>query len=151
MDVRFATPYYRNGKIWCWLSNTGHWPDTGGAVPGGFSASATSVEQEGLRLPPVKLFKHGALDPEIYAIITSNIRVADQRIGDVRAQASALLVGADRLTALLDRYGDATVAAAIAEIRTRAATQMRAMIALIPEGPYPPAPSSTATASSTSP
>ena len=118
MDVRFATPFWRNGKIWCWLSNTGHWPDTGGAVPGGFSASATSSEQEGLRLPPVKLFKRGALDPEIYAIITSNIRVADQRIGDVRAQHAALLVGADRLTALLDRYGDATVAAAIAEIRT---------------------------------
>ncbi len=136
MDVRFATPYYRSGKLFCWLSNTGHWPDTGGAVPGGFSASATSAEQEGLRLPPVKLFKQGRLDPEIYAIITSNIRVADQRIGDVRAQAAALLVGSSRLTALLDRYGDATVTEAIAEIRTRAATQMRAMIALIPEGTY---------------
>jgi N-methylhydantoinase B len=136
MDVRFATPYYRNGKIYCWLSNTGHWPDTGGMVPGGFSASAISAEQEGLRLPPVKLFKRGTLDPEIYAIITSNIRVADQRIGDVKAQSSALLVGADRLTALLDRYGDATVEQAIAEIRTRARTQMRAMIALIPDGTY---------------
>ena len=77
MDVRFATPYYRDGKIWCWLSNTGHWPDTGGMVPGGFSASAISVRAGGLRLPPVKLFKRGAIDPEIYAIITSNIRVAE--------------------------------------------------------------------------
>jgi N-methylhydantoinase B len=136
MDVRFATPYYRSGKLWWWLSNTGHWPDTGGAVPGGFSASATSVEQEGLRLPPVKLFKKGVLDTEIYSIITSNIRIADQRIGDVRAQASALLVGAERLTALLDRYGDETVAQAIAEIRIRAATQMRTLLALIPEGTY---------------
>ena len=136
MDVRFATPFYRSDKIWCWLSNTGHWPDTGGAVPGGFSASATSSEQEGLRLPPVKLFKRGTLDPEIYAIITSNIRVADQRIGDVKAQASALLVGAERLAALLDRYGDATVEAAVAEIRARAAAQMRAMIAMIPDGTY---------------
>ena len=50
MDVRFARPFYRDGEIFCWLSNTGHWPDTGGAVPGGFSASATAVEQEGLRL-----------------------------------------------------------------------------------------------------
>jgi N-methylhydantoinase B len=136
MDVRFATPYHRSGKLWCWLSNTGHWPDIGGMVPGGFSASAIAVEQEGLRLPPVKLFKKGVLDPEIYSIITSNIRVADARIGDVKAQASALLVGAERLTALLDRYGDATVAAAITEIRARAAAQMRAMIAEIPEGAY---------------
>ena len=49
MDVKMVTPFYYRGKRWCWLSNTGHWPDIGGAVPGGFSASATSVEQEGLR------------------------------------------------------------------------------------------------------
>ncbi len=136
MDVRFARPFYRQGRLWCWLSNTGHWPDTGGAVPGGFSASATSVEQEGLRLPPVRLFKQGVLDPEIYGIICSNIRVAEQRIGDVKAQAAALQVGADRLTRLLDRYGDATVTEAIAELRARAADQMRAHIRDIPEGRY---------------
>jgi N-methylhydantoinase B len=136
MDVRFAMPVWRNGAIFCWLSNTGHWPDTGGAVPGGFSASATSAEQEGLRLPPVKLFKKGELDTEIYQIICSNIRVSEQRIGDVKAQASALLIGAERLAALLDRYGDATVTAAIAEMRRLAARQMRAMIDLIPPGTY---------------
>ena len=136
MDVRFAMPVYRDGAIFCWLSNTGHWPDIGGAVPGGFSASATAVEQEGLRLPPVKLFKKGVLDPEIYAIITSNIRVADQRIGDIRAQAAALTVGQDRLFAILDRYGDDTVTTAIAELRARAADQMRTHIAAIPDGTY---------------
>ena len=136
MDVRFAMPFWRNGEIYCWLSNTGHWPDTGGAVPGGFSASAISAEQEGLRLPPVKLFKRGQMDREIYQIICSNIRVAEQRIGDVQAQASALLVGAERLTGLLDRYGDATVTLAIAEMRALAARQMRANVALIPEGSY---------------
>src|SRR5690606_29271408 len=122
------------GKIFCWLSNTGHWPDIGGAVPGGFSASATAVEQEGLRLPPVKLFKAGRLDPEIHAIICSNIRVADQRIGDIKAQAAALLVGRERLAEILDRYGDDTVTAAIGELRSRAAAQRRAEIARIPDG-----------------
>lgn len=134
MDVRFAMPVYREGQIFCWLSNTGHWPDTGGAVPGGFSASATSAEQEGLRIPPVKLFKAGVLDAEIYQIICSNIRVPEQRIGDVKAQASALLVGAERLRLLLDRYGDATITGAISRMRDLAARQMRAMIATIPEG-----------------
>ncbi|MCO4843757.1 hydantoinase B/oxoprolinase family protein [Planktomarina temperata] len=136
MDVRFARPFYRKGEIYCWLSNTGHWPDTGGAVPGGFSASATSVEQEGLRLPPVRLFKKGVLDQEIYSIICSNIRVADQRIGDVKAQAAALMVGEDRLNALLDRYGDDVVKAAIAELRVRSDTQMQAFIEEIPDGNY---------------
>ncbi len=136
MDVRFAMPFYRDGEIYCWLSNTGHWPDTGGSVPGGFSASATSAEQEGLRLPPVKLFKRGVMDTEIYQIICSNIRVSEQRIGDVKAQASALLVGAVRLTALLDRYGDRDVTKAIAEMRDLAARQMRTNIALIAAGTY---------------
>lgn len=136
MDVRFARPFYRNGEIFCWLSNTGHWPDIGGAVPGGFSASATAVEQEGLRLPPVKLFKRGVLDREIYSIICSNIRVAEQRIGDVKAQAAALMVGEARLNALMDRYGDDVVAEAIAELKLRAAEQMRACIADIPDGDY---------------
>jgi N-methylhydantoinase B len=136
MDVRFAKPFYRNGRIFCWLSNTGHWPDTGGAVPGGFSASATAVEQEGLRLPPVRLFKRGELDAEIYGIITSNIRVADQRIGDVKAQAAALLTGEKRLAALLDRYGDDTVSAAITELRDRARTRMQAALNDIPFGTF---------------
>ena len=136
MDVRFVRPYYRQNKLWCWLSNTGHWPDTGGAVPGGFSASATEVEQEGLRLPPVKLFKKGELDQEIYSIICSNIRVADQRVGDVKAQAAALEVGADRLDQLLERYGDETVDLAIKELHVRAATQMRQLISEMPEGSW---------------
>ncbi|PPR25477.1 MAG: Acetophenone carboxylase delta subunit [Alphaproteobacteria bacterium MarineAlpha10_Bin3] len=136
MDVRFAMPFYYKDVLFCWLSNTGHWPDIGGAVPGGFSAKATEVEQEGLRLPPVKLVKRGKMDPEIYAIICSNIRLADQRIGDIKAQLAALNIGARQLTELLDRHGAKTVQAAIGEWRKRAARQMRARIARIPDGVY---------------
>ena len=136
MDVKFVKPFFYEGKLWCWLANTGHWPDTGGMVPGGFSANATEVEQEGLRLPPVKLYKQGMLDEEILSIILSNIRVADQRIGDIKAQAAALTIGEKRLAALLDRYGAAQVDEAIAELKRRAAAQMRAKIATIPDGVY---------------
>ncbi len=136
MDVRFVKPFFYKGELFAWLANTGHWPDTGGAVPGGFSANATEVEQEGLRLPPVKLFKGGELDDEILSIILSNIRIADQRIGDIKAQASALAVGEKRFTALLDRYGADTINQAIAELKSRAAQQMRARIQQIPDGEY---------------
>jgi N-methylhydantoinase B len=136
MDVKFVKPFFYRGALWCWLANTGHWPDVGGIVPGGFSANATEVEQEGLRLPPVKLYKHGALDKEILAIILSNIRIADQRIGDIKAQAAALAIGERRLTALLDRYGADTVDRAIADLKARAARQMRTKIAAIPDGAY---------------
>ncbi|HJO73464.1 MAG TPA: hydantoinase B/oxoprolinase family protein [Rhodospirillales bacterium] len=136
MDVRFVKPFFYEEELFSWLANTGHWPDTGGAVPGGFSATATEVEQEGLRLPPVKLFKKGEMDEEILSIILSNIRIADQRIGDIKAQAAALTVGERRLTVLLDRYGKDTVDEAIVELRTRAERQMRAKIAQIPDGVY---------------
>jgi len=136
MDVRFAKPVFVDGAQFCWLQNTGHWPDIGGMVPGGFSAHATEVEQEGLRLPPVKLFKRGVLDREILSIIQSNIRVADQRIGDIKAQAAALLVGEIRLLELIARHGVATLKAAIAGIQARAAARMRAEIGRIPDGRY---------------
>ena len=136
MDVKFVKPFFYKEKLWCWLANTGHWPDTGGMVPGGFSANATEVEQEGLRLPPVKLYKQGEIDDEILSIILSNIRVADQRIGDIKAQAAALATGEKRLGAVLDRYGADVVDAAIAELKSRAAAQMRAKIATIPDGVY---------------
>jgi N-methylhydantoinase B len=136
MDVRFAKPFFYKGELFSWLANTGHWPDTGGMVPGGFSAKATEVEQEGLRLPPVKLYKEGVMDEEILAIILSNIRIADQRIGDIKAQAAALAVGERRLTALLDRYGRDVVEDCIAELKARAEQQMRAKIATIPDGDY---------------
>ncbi len=136
MDVRMARPFFYRGEMFCWLSNTGHWRDTGGAVPGGFSANATEVEQEGLRLPPVKLFKAGVMDEEIFAIITSNIRIAHETIGDIKAQAAALEVGERRLTALLDRYGREMVEDCIAEMKGRAERQMRAHIARIPDGDY---------------
>ncbi|HEX5957706.1 MAG TPA: hydantoinase B/oxoprolinase family protein, partial [Hyphomicrobiaceae bacterium] len=136
MDVRFVLPFYYRGELICWLQNTGHWPDIGGMVPGGFSAHATEVEQEGLRLPPVKLFKRGAMDAEIYAILCCNMRIADQRIGDIKAQAAALQVGARRLTDIIDRYGLGTIAAAIAEMRAKAALLMRSYIAQIPDATY---------------
>ena len=136
MDVRFVKPFFYKGELFAWLANTGHWPDTGGAVPGGFSANATEVEQEGLRLPPVKLYKGGQLDDEILSIILSNIRIADQRIGDIKAQASALTVGEKRFTALIERYGAEAINQAIVELKSRAAQQMRARIQQIPDGEY---------------
>src|SRR5258707_12507989 len=126
MDVKMVKPFYFRDRLWCYLANTGHWPDTGGMVPGGFSSTATEIVQEGLRLPPVKLVRRGELVGDIVDIVLSNIRVPEERIGDIRAQLGALSVGEKRLTELLDRYGAATVDAAIRALKTRSARRMRA-------------------------
>ena len=136
MDVKFVKPFFYDGRLFHWLANTGHWPDIGGAVAGGYSAQATEIEQEGLRLPPVRLFKEGVLDEEILSIILSNIRVAEERRGDIKAHVAALAVGERRLTSLLDRYGVDVVEEAIVELKSRGSQQMRSKIALIPDGIY---------------
>jgi N-methylhydantoinase B len=136
MDVKMVMPFFYRGKLWCYLSNTGHWPDTGGMVPGGFNSTATEIQQEGLRLPPVKLVRSGEIVQDVVDIILNNIRVPDERIGDIRAQIGALKTGEKRLTALLDRYGPEAVEEGIAELKARSERQMRACIERVPDGVY---------------
>ncbi|MZR30044.1 methylhydantoinase [Sneathiella sp. DP05] len=136
MDVKMVKPFYYKGKIWCYLSNTGHWPDTGGMVPGGFNSTATEIHQEGLRIPPVKLMRQGTMDQDVVRIVLANIRVSEERIGDIKAQIAALDAGARRLTGLIDRYGQETVESAIAELEDRSEQMMRAHIDTIPDGTY---------------
>jgi len=136
MDVKMVMPFFYQGRLWCFLANTGHWPDTGGMVPGGFNSTATEIQQEGLRIPPVKLFRRGEMDADIAAMVLHNIRVPDERMGDIKAQVGALHVGARRLTALLDRYGAGLVEAVMTEMKARSEQQMRACIEGVPDGTY---------------
>lgn len=136
MDVKMMRPFFYGGKLWAYLANTGHWSDTGGMVPGGFCATATEIQQEGLRLPPVKLVRRGEVVQDVVDIILANIRVPEERLGDLRAQLGSLSVGEQRLTQLLDKYGEPTVSACIEEMRQRSAQMMRANIESIPNGTY---------------
>src|SRR5919202_3613758 len=136
MDVKMVRPFYYRGELWCYLANTGHWPDTGGMVPGGFTSRATEIHQEGLRLPPVKLCRRGVIDRDILDIVLANIRVPDERIGDIRAQLGAFSIGEKPLTGLLARFGEDTVRTAIREFTDRSERQMRALIESVPDGCY---------------
>jgi N-methylhydantoinase B len=136
MDVKMCLPFFYRDRLWCFLSNSGHWPDLGGMVPGGFAVRATEIQQEGLRLPPVKLIRRGELCQDIVDLILSNIRVPEERLWDIKAQVGALKVGARELTRFLDRYGADTVDEAVAELKRRSERQMRSHIATIPDGTY---------------
>ena len=136
MDVKMVRPFYYKGRLWCYLSNTGHWPDTGGMVPGGFSSTATEIHQEGLRLPPVKIVESGEMQQDLVKVILANIRVSEERIGDIKAQIAALNTGAKRLEELIERYGVATVEEAILELEKRSEQMMAAHIESVPNGTY---------------
>lgn len=136
MDVRLVKPFYYRDELFSILANVGHWPDVGGMVAGGYASGATEIQQEGLRLPPVKLYDRGRLNQDIVEIIMHNLRVPEERIGDLRAQIAAINVGEKRLTALLDKYGADVVAACMTELKARAEKMMRRFIADIPDGVY---------------
>jgi N-methylhydantoinase B len=135
-DFRLVRPLMRNGKVFAWLASVGHWLDVGGNVPGNFNAKATESFQEGFRVPPVKLVRHGVIQQDIIDILAANSRVPESNWGDLNGQLNALDLGERRLDALLDEYGDETIAAALAALSQRAAALMRANIAALPDGTY---------------
>ena len=135
-DIRLVRPLMRNGRVFAWLASVGHWLDVGGNVPGNFNAKATESFQEGFRVPPVKLIRDGILQQDIIDILAANSRVPQSNWGDLNGQINALDLGARRLEALLDEYGDDTVAAALAQLSARAEALMRANISALPDGTY---------------
>jgi N-methylhydantoinase B len=135
-DIRLVRPLMRNGRVFAWLASVGHWLDVGGNVPGNFNAKATESFQEGFRVPPVKLIRDGVVQQDIIDILAANSRVPQSNWGDLNGQINALDLGARRLEALLDQYGDDTVAAALAQLSARAEALMRANIAALPDGTY---------------
>ena len=135
-DFRLVRPVMRGGKVFAWLASVGHWLDIGGNVPGGFNARATDSFQEGVRFPPVKLIRAGEMDQDIVAILAANSRVPLSNWGDLNGQLNALGLGERRFHALLDEYGDDTVAAATSALTARAEALMRANIASLPDGTY---------------
>ena len=135
-DFKLVSPYYRDGKLYCYLASVGHWHDVGGNVPGNYNPEATECFQEGMLIPPVKLIEAGKFRQDIVDIMQANSRQPISLYGDLNGQINALELGERRLTALLDEYGDATVQDALVELQVRAAQLMRMNIAELPDGTY---------------
>jgi N-methylhydantoinase B len=135
-DFKLVRPFFRNGRVFCWLASVGHWHDVGGNVPGNYNPVATECFQEGMLIPPVKLFAKGEVRSDVIDIVTANSRLPNSVYGDLNGQINALDLGIRRLAALLDEFGDETVAVAMAELRERAAQLMRANIAELKDGTY---------------
>jgi len=135
-DFKLVRPFFRDGEIFCYLASVGHWHDVGGNVPGNYNPVATECFQEGMLIPPVKLFEEGRLKQDIVDILQANSRLPGSLYGDLNGQINALDLGARRLAVLLDEYGDHLVLEAIAALKDRAARLMRAYIAELPDGTY---------------
>ena len=133
-DFRLVKPLYRNGSVYCYLASVGHWHDVGGNVPGNYNPIATESFQEGMLIPPVKLFKAGVIQQDIIDILQSNSRLPMSVYGDLNAQINALDLGVKRLNSLLDDYGENTIKLALGELKDRASKMMRSYISSLPDG-----------------
>src|SRR5207344_1834775 len=94
----------------------GHHDDIGGAVPGSMPSTATSVYEEGLMVPPIRLWDQGVPNQAALRIMTRNSRMPESLAGDLDAECSACLMGARRLAELFDRYGRGQIEAAFEHI-----------------------------------
>jgi N-methylhydantoinase B len=135
-DFKLVRPFFRHGKLFCYLASAAHWHDVGGAVPGNYNPAATECWQEAVQIPPVRIVRAGTLDQDVLAILKANTRLPGSLWGDLNGQLAALELGARRLNGLLDEYGDAVVLRAMGELRSRALKLMRSHIAALPDGRY---------------
>ena len=85
-DCVTAKPVFVDGEIIAYTVVRGHWTDIGGIGPGSYTSVTTDYLQEGLTIPPVKIYKRGRLDEEIADLILANVRNRQERLGDMRAQ-----------------------------------------------------------------
>ncbi len=133
-DFRLVKPIYRNGEVFCYLASVGHWHDVGGNVPGNYNPEATECFQEGMLIPPVKLFHAGVLNSDIVNILSANSRLPNSLYGDLNGQINALDLGEERLNELLDEYSEVTVSTALGLLRSRAEKMMRDHLIALPDG-----------------
>ena len=135
-DFFLWKPVFAGGRLICFCFSFIHSTDVGGLVPGSVSPTAVDQFQEGLIVPPRKLFRGGELDRELRDLILANSRVPEQNWGDLKAQVSALNVAERRFGELIERYGAPTVEEAIKGVLDYSEEQARSIVAAIPDGTY---------------
>ena len=136
LDCCMYKPVFYHGELVFWAVCKGHVTDIGGPVPAGYNPDAKEIYAEGLRIPPVKLWDKGVRRNDVINLLHCNMRSRRNQEGDLNAQYGACRVGERNLIRLLDKYGVATVQAAIAELKNMADRHMRHLIATIPDGEY---------------
>jgi N-methylhydantoinase B len=133
-DMAFVAPIFADGEIVAFSGSIAHKADVGGTVPGSTSANATELFQEGLLVPPVKIWNAGQPVDEIERLILANSRQPELVRGDIHAQMAVTQMGAARMKELCERFGAPTVRDAFAAILKGAADEMRAAIRRLPDG-----------------
>jgi N-methylhydantoinase B len=126
-DIVLGEPAFINARITAWAVNTAHHADFA-------DRGHAHIYQEGLRIPPIRLYRAGELQSDVQELILLNCQVPRERLSDLRAQLAANRLGVQRMQALCGKYGAETVLAVGDALQDYAERKMRAGIAALPDG-----------------
>ncbi len=132
-DIAFATPVFRDGKVVAIMGCVGHVADIGGTKD---SLNAREIYEEGIQIPPIKLYKEGRINEDLVALISENVRGSEQVIGDIHALVSANASGAKLILEFMDEYQMHDLEVLAGVIQNRAEKAMRDAVSRLPDGVY---------------
>jgi len=135
-DLTLVTPVFHDGEVVAFAANRAHHADVGGARAGSVAGDSTEIYQEGLRIPPVKLFEGGDPNRAVFEMILSNVRTPEERRGDLRAQEAANETGRRRFGEIVDERGADGLTATLEAIKDYSERRMRSEIDALPDGTY---------------
>src|SRR5699024_1684696 len=135
-DVGLVMPIFYKNEIVAFSVNKGHWTEVGGKEPGSFTNDATEIYQEGLQLPGIKLFEEGKINQSIIDIISINVRLPEQSLGDMWAQIAALRTGERRFKEICDRYKKENVEASINKLLEQGTLSAKKALKKLPKGTF---------------
>lgn len=135
-DITITGPVFHEGRLVAFVANIAHHSDVGGKVPGSESSDCTSIFQEGIRLPPVRILDNDQVCEDVLNIILLNSRTPREREGDLKAQVATNIVGCRRVQEIFERFGMETTLAGIEAWLDYGEARVRAGIRALPDGSY---------------
>ena len=135
-DITIIRPVFHQGRLLFYGVNRAHHSDVGGGTHGGYNPGANEIFQEGLRIPPLKLYDKGVPRNDLLQMLSANVRQSENFLGDLNAQIGSVMLAARRIQDLLAEYGSEPLMAVVAEILAATERQVRQFISGWPDGVY---------------
>ncbi|NMO97135.1 hydantoinase B/oxoprolinase family protein [Paenibacillus lemnae] len=135
-DVHVFKPIFVDGELISYAWAFVHCSDVGGLVPSSISPEATDIHQEGLRIPPVKLYKRGEANPDVHTFLNANSRSPKLNLGDFNAMVAAVNTAEQRMLSLVDKFGVQAVKDSMEDLMDQGESRARQVISRIPDGTY---------------
>ena len=135
-DITIIRPIFHQGRLLFYGVNRSHHSDVGGGTHGGYNPSANEIFQEGIRIPPLKLYEKGVPRADLLHMLSANVRQPENFLGDLNAQIGTVLLAARRIESLIASYGADRLMQVVAAILAATERQVRRFISSWPDGVY---------------